>query len=156
MLAGNYYKTNVLIRKKVSELEKLSHLINQKKLDQTLNSISPSEVRLKKMFQETNSHSESLEYLREQGQNFYHVTPIFFSRIDANARIPVRESAGTVAYNIYSVVEKIINPKQNSLIRTGLKITLPAGYYGIITGKKNMIGIESFPVLISPDYGKQI
>ena len=53
-----------------------------------------------------------------------------FKRLDPAATLPTRGSSQAAGLDIFSIEEVVIEPKQRSLVRTGLAVAIPEGYYG--------------------------
>lgn len=58
--------------------------------------------------------------------------------INEDARMPFRKRSTDVGYDIYSIEDKIIPAKGASIVRTGIQISAPPGYYYTIEGRSSL------------------
>lgn len=82
-----------------------------------------------------------------------------FKRLDSNAVLPTRGSAQSAGLDIYSIQAVIIEPKQRTLVRTGLAVAIPAGYYGRIAPRSGLAtknGLDVLAGVIDADYRGEI
>jgi len=76
-------------------------------------------------------------------------------KLDPEAKLPVRQTAGSAGYDLYSLKAGIIEPLSRLLIPTGLAIKLPKGTYGRIASRSGLSvkkGIEVGAGVIDSDY----
>ena len=66
-------------------------------------------------------------------------------RIHPDAKVPVRATPGDAGYDLFALENVLINPGEGTLVPTGLKLEIPAGYCGLIKGRSGMacIGIDT-------------
>ena len=75
------------------------------------------------------------------------------------AKLPSRETPGSVGYDLYSVDTCPIPPWGHAVIDTGLKIEIPSGYYGRIASKSGLAANHSLEVgagVVDPDYRGEV
>lgn len=65
--------------------------------------------------------------------------------IEQKAKLPYRKRDTDVGYDIYSIEDKIIPPKGAAIIRTGIQISAPPGYYYTIEGRSSLWSRGVFP-----------
>ena len=65
--------------------------------------------------------------------------------IDPAARIPSRTRTTDAGYDIYSIEHKVLQPKTATIIRTGVQIAAPPGYYYTIEGRSSLWSRGVFP-----------
>lgn len=68
-----------------------------------------------------------------------------FRLIDEHARIPTKNRDTDVGYDIYSIEEAVIRPHKATIVRTGIQISAPPGYYYTIEGRSSLWSIGIFP-----------
>jgi deoxyuridine 5'-triphosphate nucleotidohydrolase len=77
------------------------------------------------------------------------------SRLNNEAKIPTRATAGSAGYDLYASEENIIIAGNRGIIKTGLMIEIPKGYCGQVwprSGFSAKNGIESGAGIIDSDY----
>lgn len=77
-------------------------------------------------------------------------------RIDSSAILPEYVHPGDSGMDLYSIEEKILEPGETTLVRTGLKIELPTGTEAQIRPRSGLALKNSVTVLNSPgtiDFG---
>lgn len=65
--------------------------------------------------------------------------------IDAKARIPFRKRVTDAGYDLYSVEDLGLAPGRATLVRTGIKIACPQGFYYTIEGRSSLWMQGIFP-----------
>lgn len=65
--------------------------------------------------------------------------------IDPTAKVPSRTRTTDAGYDIYSIEHKILLPKTATIIRTGVQIAAPPGYYYTIEGRSSLWSRGIFP-----------
>lgn len=79
--------------------------------------------------------------------------------LNNNAKIPNRGSDAAAGYDLYSVETGIIKPNDRCLIKTGLVLEIPSGYYGRIAPRSGLAfknGIDVMAGVIDSDYRGEI
>ena len=64
-----------------------------------------------------------------QGENFVSLQKIKVKKIHSLAKLPERQTSGSVGYDMCTVEEIYFPPKEVTLVRTGISIELPKGYH---------------------------
>jgi len=75
-----------------------------------------------------------------------------------NAKIPVRLD-GSAGYDLFASEECVIPPLERCLIKTGVKLEIPLGYYGHISDRSGMAyknGGHCMGKIIDPSYRGEI
>jgi dUTP pyrophosphatase len=79
--------------------------------------------------------------------------------LDSNAVIPKKGSQDAAGYDLYSVEAGVIKPQKRLLIKTGLVLEIPSGYYGRIAPRSGLAfkhGIDVMAGVIDSDYRGEI
>jgi dUTP pyrophosphatase len=74
---------------------------------------------------------------------------------DPNASIPKKGSEHAAGYDLYSCETGVIKPKERRLIKTGLSVEIPSGFYGRIAPRSGLAyksGIDVLAGVIDSDY----
>ena len=82
-----------------------------------------------------------------------------FKRLDPRATLPSRGSSQAAGLDIYSIEDVAIEPKQRALVRTGLAVAIPAGYYGRVAPRSGLAtkkGLHVLAGVIDADYRGEI
>ncbi len=82
-----------------------------------------------------------------------------FKRLDPKATLPTRGSSQAAGLDIYSIEEVAIEPKQRALVRTGLAVAIPAGYYGRVAPRSGLAtkkGLDVLAGVIDADYRGEV
>lgn len=82
-----------------------------------------------------------------------------FKRLDPRAILPTRGSSLSAGLDIYSIEDLAIEPKQRAVVRTGLAVAIPEGYYGRLaprSGLATQIGLDTLAGVIDADYRGEI
>ena len=75
--------------------------------------------------------------------------------IDPEALLPVRQTSGSVGYDLHSTENNMIEPFSRKLISTGLRVNIPRGMYGRIAPRSSLAWKHSVDVgagVIDNDY----
>lgn len=82
-----------------------------------------------------------------------------FKRLDPAATLPTRGSSRAAGLDIFSIEEVLIEPKQRSLVRTGLALAIPEGYYGRVAPRSGLAtskGLDVLAGVIDSDYRGEV
>ena len=81
-----------------------------------------------------------------------------FKKLDPKATLPSRGSSKAAGLDIYSIEDVAIEPKQRVLVRTGLAVAIPEGYYGRVAPRSGLAtqGIDVLAGVIDADYRGEI
>jgi dUTP pyrophosphatase len=82
-----------------------------------------------------------------------------FKRLDPGATLPTRGSSYAAGLDIYSIEEVVIEPRQRSLVRTGLAVAIPPGYYGRVAPRSGLAtkkGLDVLAGVIDADYRGEV
>lgn len=79
--------------------------------------------------------------------------------LSSNALMPKKGSIDAAGYDLYSVESGLIKPKERLLIKTGIVLEIPSGYYGRIAPRSGLAfkhGIDVMAGVIDSDYRGEI
>ena len=82
-----------------------------------------------------------------------------FKKLETNATLPTRGSAQAAGLDLYSIEDVVIEPKQRALVRTGLAVAIPEGYYGRVAPRSGLAvkkGLDVLAGVIDADYRGEI
>jgi dUTP pyrophosphatase len=82
-----------------------------------------------------------------------------FKRLDPRAILPSRGSSLSAGLDICSIEDVTIEPKQRSLVPTGLAVAIPEGYYGRVAPRSGLAtkkGLDVLAGVIDADYRGEI
>jgi len=82
-----------------------------------------------------------------------------FKKLETNATLPTRGSAQAAGLDLYSIEDVLIDPKQRALVRTGLAVAIPEGYYGRVAPRSGLAvkkGLDVLAGVIDADYRGEI
>jgi dUTP pyrophosphatase len=82
-----------------------------------------------------------------------------FKKLHADAVLPARGSAHAAGLDLHSIEEIQLSPKQRVLVRTGLAVAIPGGFYGRIAPRSGLAtkkGIDVLAGVIDADYRGEI
>lgn len=65
-------------------------------------------------------------------------TKLFVKILDESAKLPTRGSEQSAGYDLYSTQDQIIHANGKGLIKTGIAVKIPNGYYGRIAPRSGM------------------
>jgi dUTP pyrophosphatase len=66
-------------------------------------------------------------------------------KMSPDAQVPSKVRTTDAGYDLYSIEQKTLAPHQATIIRTGIKISAPPGYYYTIEGRSSLWSIGIFP-----------
>lgn len=75
--------------------------------------------------------------------------------LDPEAKIPKRANSTDAGADLYSCEDVILNPHERKLIKTGIALEIPDGYYGRIEPRSGLAykhGIDVLAGVIDSDY----
>jgi dUTP pyrophosphatase len=79
--------------------------------------------------------------------------------LDNNAKAPERATSNAAGYDIFSLSDYCIYPQTRVMLKTGISIELPEGYYGRLAPKSGLAlnhGIDVMAGVIDSDYRGEI
>ena len=82
-----------------------------------------------------------------------------FEKLDPKAVLPTRGSHSAAGLDLYSIEAFTLNPKERRLIRTGLAVAIPEGFYGRVAPRSGLAthkGIDVLAGVIDADYRGEI
>ena len=82
-----------------------------------------------------------------------------FEKLDPKAVLPTRGSQSAAGLDLYSIEAFTLNPTERRLIRTGLAVAIPKGYYGRLAPRSGLAtnkGIDVLAGVIDADYRGEI
>lgn len=82
-----------------------------------------------------------------------------FKQLDARAVLPRRGSALAAGLDICSIEDAELQPKQRAMVRTGLAVAIPPGFYGRVAPRSGLAAKKGLDVLagvIDSDYRGEI
>src|SRR5512138_2574050 len=80
---------------------------------------------------------------------------ITFQRLDERAMLPTRGSTNSAGLDLYSIEELLIEPQRRVLVRTGLSVAIPEGFYGRVAPRSGLAvkhGLDVLAGVIDSDY----
>jgi len=85
--------------------------------------------------------------------------PLKFKKLDPSATLPTRGSAAAAGLDLYSIEVVNLQSMERKLVRTGLAVAIPEGFYGRIaprSGLASKSGIDVLAGVIDADYRGEI
>jgi len=82
-----------------------------------------------------------------------------FKRLDQRATLPTRGSRASAGLDLYSIEAVSLAPGQRAIVRTGLAIAIPEGYYGRLAPRSGLAtrkGLDVLAGVIDADYRGEI
>jgi dUTP pyrophosphatase len=82
-----------------------------------------------------------------------------FKQLETNATLPTRGSEQAAGLDLYSIEDVVIEPKQRTLVRTGLAVAIPEGHYGRVAPRSGLAvkaGLDVLAGVIDADYRGEI
>ena len=82
-----------------------------------------------------------------------------FKRLDPRATLPTRGSAAAAGLDLYSIEAVTLEPGERVLVRTGLAVAVPEGFYGRLaprSGLATKLGLDVLAGVIDADYRGEI
>lgn len=75
---------------------------------------------------------------------------VTIQKISPEAKVPAYAHEGDAGVDLYSVVDKVLQPGERALIPTGLKMAIPHGYEGQVRPKSGLALKHGLTVLNTP------
>ncbi len=78
-----------------------------------------------------------------------------FKQLDPRATLPKRGSALAAGLDVCSIEDLSVGPKQRVMVRTGLAVAIPSGFYGRIAPRSGLAaknGLDVLAGVIDSDY----
>ena len=82
-----------------------------------------------------------------------------FKQLDPKAELPRRGSALAAGLDICSIEDAELQPKQRAMVRTGLAVAIPPGFYGRVAPRSGLAaknGLDVLAGVIDSDYRGEI
>ncbi len=87
------------------------------------------------------------------------IEPLKLKRLDPKAILPARGSASAAGLDLHSIEKVNLQPQERKLVRTGLAVAIPEGYYGRIAPRSGLAtksGVDVLAGVIDADYRGEI
>lgn len=82
-----------------------------------------------------------------------------FKKLDSRASLPARGSSLSAGLDISAIEDVVIQPGQRAVVRTGLAVAIPEGYYGRLAPRSGLAtrhGLDVLAGVIDADYRGEI
>jgi dUTP pyrophosphatase len=82
-----------------------------------------------------------------------------FKKLDDRAVLPTRGSSAAAGLDLYSIEAVELQPHERRLVRTGLAVAIPEGFYGRVAPRSGLAtkqGIDVLAGVIDADYRGEI
>jgi len=82
-----------------------------------------------------------------------------FKKLDPRATLPTRGSRASAGLDLYSIETVSLEPGQRAIVRTGLAVAIPEGFYGRVaprSGLATKMGVDVLAGVIDADYRGEI
>ena len=82
-----------------------------------------------------------------------------FKRLAPQAVLPTRGSSASAGLDLHSIEPITLNPNERKLVKTGLAVAIPEGYYGRVaprSGLATRLGLDVLAGVIDADYRGEI
>jgi dUTP pyrophosphatase len=79
--------------------------------------------------------------------------------LSSNSKIPTKARDNDAGYDLYSIDEYIIKPMERTLVKTGVSLEIPSGYYGHISDRSGMAlkkGAHCLGKVVDPSFRGEI
>lgn len=79
--------------------------------------------------------------------------------LNSNSRIPLKSSNEEAGYDLYCYEDQFIKPMERCLVKTGVAMSIPDGYYGHISDRSGMAlkkGAHCLGKIVDPSYRGEI
>jgi dUTP pyrophosphatase len=79
--------------------------------------------------------------------------------LSSNSKIPTKARDDDAGYDLYSIDEYIIKPMERTLVKTGVSLEIPSGYYGHISDRSGMAlkkGAHCLGKVVDPSFRGEI
>jgi dUTP pyrophosphatase len=75
-----------------------------------------------------------------------------------DAKIPTRGTSQSAGYDLYTPCDFTLPPQQTTLVKIGVKMEIPVGFYGRIAPRSSLgvKGIDVFAGVVDSDYRNEI
>ena len=85
--------------------------------------------------------------------------PLKFKKLDPRATLPTRGSAAAAGLDLFSIEVVNLQSRERKLVRTGLAVAIPEGFYGRVAPRSGLAtknGIDVLAGVIDADYRGEI
>ena len=82
-----------------------------------------------------------------------------FKRLDPDAVLPERASQSSAGLDLYSIEAVSLKPGERRLVRTGLAVAIPEGFYGRVAPRSGLAvkkGVDVLAGVIDADYRGEV
>ncbi len=84
---------------------------------------------------------------------------IKFKKLHPEARTPTRAKDGDAGYDLYAIDSAILGPFQRTVVKTGIAVEIPRGYYGRVAPRSGLAvkkGVDVLAGVIDSGYRDEI
>lgn len=89
----------------------------------------------------------------------FHLSNLEIQRLELNAQIPKQAKDGDAGFDLYAIESFWIKPGERALVRTGISMAIPKGFYGRISPRSGLAlrsGIDVMAGVIDCGYRSEI
>ena len=84
---------------------------------------------------------------------------LIYEKVDSEAKEPLKGSPGSAGFDLFSIEDCVVKANDKYLVKTGLKMEIPEGYYGRIAPRSGLASKKFIDVgagVIDSDYRGEI
>jgi len=59
-------------------------------------------------------------------------------KLVSEAKLPIKKKKGDAGFDLYSIEEVVLKPGEKKLVRTGIALEIPKGYFGLIKDRSGL------------------
>ena len=90
---------------------------------------------------------------------WYSFNRLRVKKLEDNAILPKKANESDAGYDLYSIEDKIVEPKQRIMIRTGISMAIPNNYVGLIWPRSGLAvkhGIDVLAGVVDSGYRGEV
>ena len=100
-----------------------------------------------------------IDYKGKADATLYHYLRLLIKKLDDEAIVPTKANHNDAGFDLYSVIDTVIDPDSREVVKTGISMAIPEGHAGLIWPRSGMAvkqGVEVFAGVVDSGYRGEV
>ena len=100
-----------------------------------------------------------IDYKGKADATLYHYLRLLIKKLDDEAIVPTKANHNDAGFDLYSVIDTVIDPDSREVVKTGISMAIPEGHAGLIWPRSGMAvkqGVDVFAGVVDSGYRGEV
>ena len=100
-----------------------------------------------------------IDYKGKADATLNHYLRILIKKLDDEAIVPTKANHNDAGFDLYSVIDTVIDPDSREVVKTGISMAIPEGHAGLIWPRSGMAvkqGVDVFAGVVDSGYRGEV